>query len=161
MVVAPPLLRALWLLVVLQVVLLLSQDITGPVSSRPLNSSMLVTAESGVMAPNADDVIIQHKKLTPNEVSLVVAMICRNENVNFESNLAMWLHSADYFVFVMDDRNSDDSEAVIERILGKGEHSQGPPGKRAKGCVCLLLYMCVYMCAYVYMYLYTPASHAH
>jgi hypothetical protein len=55
-----------------------------------------------------------------DEVSLVVTMICRNEAVNFESNLALWLHVARYFVFIMDDRNTDNSEQVIKNILTQG-----------------------------------------
>jgi hypothetical protein len=31
------------------------------------------------------------------DVSLVVTMICRNEDVNFKSNLALWLPIAKYF----------------------------------------------------------------
>ena len=31
------------------------------------------------------------------DVSLVVSMICRNEDVNFKSNLALWLPIAKYF----------------------------------------------------------------
>ena len=32
-----------------------------------------------------------------SDVSVVVAMICRNEDVNFKSNLALWLPIAKYF----------------------------------------------------------------
>ena len=62
-----------------------------------------------------------------SQVSVVMTMICRNEAVNFRSNLASWFPVVDYFVFIMDTRNSDDSEAVIADILdAKG-------GKGAKG----------------------------
>ena len=54
-----------------------------------------------------------------SDISLVVAMICRNEGVNFKSNLALWLPIAKYFVFVMDTRTNDDSEVIIGNILGK------------------------------------------
>lgn len=55
-----------------------------------------------------------------NDVSIVITMICRNEAVNFRANLALWLKVVDYFVFIMDDRNSDDSETVIHSILTSG-----------------------------------------
>ena len=51
------------------------------------------------------------------EVSVVITMICRNEAVNFRSNLHLWFPAVDYFVFMMDSRNSDDSEEVIQSIL--------------------------------------------
>ena len=51
------------------------------------------------------------------DVSLVATMICRDEAVNFRSNLGLWLPYIDYFVFTMDYRNSDDSKEVIANII--------------------------------------------
>ena len=56
-----------------------------------------------------------------SQVSFVMTMICRDEAVNFRSNLALWLPAVDYFVFLIDKRTSDGSEAVIESILGNGK----------------------------------------
>lgn len=55
-----------------------------------------------------------------SDVSVVVTMICRNEAVNFRSNLRLWFPVVDYFTFIMDSRNSDDSEQVIDSILKEG-----------------------------------------
>lgn len=55
------------------------------------------------------------------DVSLSVAMICRNEAVNFKSNLAEWFGVADSFVFLLDNRNSDNSAEVIQEIMSKGD----------------------------------------
>ena len=49
--------------------------------------------------------------------SLVITMICRDEEVNFKSNLALWLPVADYFVFMMDMRTKDRSRETIAEIL--------------------------------------------
>jgi hypothetical protein len=49
--------------------------------------------------------------------TLVVTMICRDEEVNFQSNLAMWLPVADFFVFMMDTRTKDRSRETIAEIL--------------------------------------------
>ena len=81
---------------------------------------------------------VQHLPLSSvGDVSLVVAMICRDEQVNFESNLALWLEVADYFIFIMDTRNTDDSEQVIARILSgtttNNDNSNTTPQKSAKG----------------------------
>jgi len=51
------------------------------------------------------------------DVSIVATMICRDEAVNFRSNLGLWLQYIDYFVFTMDYRNSDDSKDVIDSII--------------------------------------------
>lgn len=51
--------------------------------------------------------------------SLVLTMLCRDEDVNLKSNLASWLPFVSYFVFVMDTRTNDGSEATIRSILGK------------------------------------------
>lgn len=54
---------------------------------------------------------------TATTVKIVLSMICRNEEVNFKSNLAAWLPIIDYFVFVMDNRTTDNSVATIKYIL--------------------------------------------
>lgn len=54
-----------------------------------------------------------------DEISVVMAMICRNEEVNFRSNLALWLPLVKYFVFVMDERTNDKSEEAIRSILNR------------------------------------------
>ena len=53
-----------------------------------------------------------------NSPSLVITMICRDEEVNFKSNLELWLPVASYFVFMLDTRTTDQSQTVIEKILG-------------------------------------------
>ena len=45
-------------------------------------------------------------------------MIIRDEVVNLKSNLALWLKSIDFFVFLVDERTSDGSEQVIRDIIG-------------------------------------------
>ena len=58
------------------------------------------------------------------DVSIVISMICRDEGVNFRANLGLWLGIADYFVFAMDERNTDDSASIIESILkGKAAYA--------------------------------------
>ena len=55
--------------------------------------------------------------------SLAITMICRNEEVNFRSNLALWLPMVDYFVFMVDTRTTDNSYAAIGEILeGKADY---------------------------------------
>jgi hypothetical protein len=57
------------------------------------------------------------------DIRVAITMICRNEEVNFRSNLALWLPIVDYFVFMMDSRTNDKSEAAIKDILlGKAEY---------------------------------------
>jgi hypothetical protein len=57
------------------------------------------------------------------ENSLAITMICRNEEVNFRSNLALWLRVAKYFVFMLDNRTTDNSESAIAEILsGKAKY---------------------------------------
>jgi hypothetical protein len=50
-------------------------------------------------------------------IIVVVAMICRNEEVNFKSNLALWARDVEYFLFLMDERSTDNSPATINAIL--------------------------------------------
>jgi hypothetical protein len=52
------------------------------------------------------------------QYSIVMTMICRDEEVNFRSNLAAWLPLIDSFVFLMDTRTGDNSTAAIAEILG-------------------------------------------
>ena len=49
--------------------------------------------------------------------SLAITMICRDEAVNFKTNLPGWLDIVDYFVFLIDERTSDNSVEVIRSIL--------------------------------------------
>lgn len=49
--------------------------------------------------------------------SLVMTMICRDEEVNLRSNLPLWAEAVDYFVFLLDDRTIDKSVAAIHAIL--------------------------------------------
>jgi hypothetical protein len=53
------------------------------------------------------------------DISVVLTLICRNEEINLKSNLALWLPVIDYFVFLMDDRNNDQSKAVIKDTLNQ------------------------------------------
>ena len=49
--------------------------------------------------------------------SVVITMISRDEEVNFRSNLALWLPIAEYFAILVDSRTTDDSVKVIEAVL--------------------------------------------
>lgn len=44
-------------------------------------------------------------------------MMCRDEEVNFKTNLASWLPIVDYFVFMIDNRTKDNSIETISAIL--------------------------------------------
>lgn len=46
-------------------------------------------------------------------------MIIRDESVNLKSNLPLWATFTSYFVFMVDERNSDDSMEVIRETLTK------------------------------------------
>lgn len=54
---------------------------------------------------------------TPESVEIVFATICRDEAVNFRSNLELWTSTIKYYIFIMDDRNTDDSVDVIRDVL--------------------------------------------
>lgn len=56
--------------------------------------------------------IVSHSK-----PCVVMTMICRDEAVNFRSNLAAWLPIIEYFVFLIDVRTNDDSADAIRSIL--------------------------------------------
>lgn len=57
------------------------------------------------------------------KMSLAISMICRNEEVNFRSNLHLWLNIIDYFVFMVDTRTTDQSvSAINEILLGKTKY---------------------------------------
>ena len=51
------------------------------------------------------------------KMSLAISMICRDEEVNFRSNLHLWLGIVDYFVFMVDSRTTDQSVSAINEIL--------------------------------------------
>ena len=60
------------------------------------------SVNTGVTQADNSDIDMQARPiLTPvtslADVSLAVTMICRNEDVNFKSNLALWLPVAKYF----------------------------------------------------------------
>ena len=48
-----------------------------------------------------------------------MVMVCRDEEINFKSNLALWLPIVDYFIFLIDSRTKDNSYQVIEEILSR------------------------------------------
>ncbi len=50
-------------------------------------------------------------------VSIVMTMIVRDEAVNFNANLELWLPVVDYFVFMVDSRTTDGSNSTIVNIL--------------------------------------------
>lgn len=56
--------------------------------------------------------------------TLTIAFICRNEGVNFNSNLELWVPLASRFVFLIDSRNNDKSIDIISNILSKYKHIQ-------------------------------------
>ena len=47
--------------------------------------------------------------------SLIVTMMCRDEAVNLNVNLAAWTKVAEYFVFLVDSRTQDDTEQVSDQ----------------------------------------------
>ena len=51
--------------------------------------------------------------------SIVMTMLCRDEDVNLKANIPNWLRVVDYFVFVVDSRTRDSSVNTIENLLGK------------------------------------------
>ena len=57
--------------------------------------------------------------LAAKKTSVILTMLCRDEDVNLKANLPSWLPVIDYFVFVMDDRTTDGSVDTIKAILGK------------------------------------------
>jgi hypothetical protein len=62
-----------------------------------------------------------------SKISLAITMICRDEEVNFRSNLKLWLGVVDYFVFMIDSRTTDQSVLAIEEILkGQAEYEIVP-----------------------------------
>ena len=61
------------------------------------------------------------------KMSLAISMICRDEEVNFRSNLHLWLGVIDYFVFMVDSRTTDQSVSAINEILhGKSRYEVLP-----------------------------------
>ena len=60
----------------------------------------------------------------PIAPSLAIAFICRNEGVNFNSNLELWTPLASRFVFLVDNRSNDTSVEIISNILNKYNHIQ-------------------------------------
>ena len=59
--------------------------------------------------------------LVKEDKSIVMTMIIRDEAVNINSNLHLWLGIVDYFVFLLDERTQDDSDAAIRRILDESK----------------------------------------
>lgn len=55
-------------------------------------------------------------------ISIVVTMICRDEAVNLKENLPGFVAIADYFVFLIDDRNTDDSINVISSLINESNY---------------------------------------
>lgn len=49
--------------------------------------------------------------------SLVMVMMCRDEEVNLKSNLKLWLAVVDYFIILIDSRTKDNSIEVAKSIL--------------------------------------------
>lgn len=58
-------------------------------------------------------------------ISIVMTMIIRDEEVNIRSNLALWKPIIDFYVFLVDSRTTDNSILTIQDILGiDGENYQ-------------------------------------
>jgi len=55
--------------------------------------------------------------LVKSDVEIAITMMIRDEAVNIRSNLALWLPVIDYFVFIVDSRNTDESKDAIHKIL--------------------------------------------
>ena len=59
---------------------------------------------------------------TQGGVSIVMTMIIRDEEVNIRSNLALWLPIVDYFVFMIDHRNTDNTKEALRSILREDQY---------------------------------------
>ncbi len=58
------------------------------------------------------------------KTSIVMTMICRDEEVNLRANLAQWFPVIDYFIFLVDSRNTDHTWYFIKRTFqGSKENS--------------------------------------
>ena len=58
------------------------------------------------------------------KTSIVMTMICRDEEVNLRANLAQWFPVVDYFIFLIDSRNTDHTWYFIKRTFqGSKENS--------------------------------------
>lgn len=57
-----------------------------------------------------------------NENSIVMAMILRDEAVNINSNLHLWLSTINFFIFLVDTRTQDDTINAISSILGDKDY---------------------------------------
>ena len=55
--------------------------------------------------------------LVKSDVEIAITMMIRDEAVNIRSNLALWLPVIDYFVFIVDSRNTDESKDAIYKVL--------------------------------------------
>ncbi len=53
-------------------------------------------------------------------VSVVMTMICRDEEVNLKTNLVKWFSIVDKFVFIIDKRTTDNSVNTIKTLLSEG-----------------------------------------
>lgn len=51
------------------------------------------------------------------QASIVLTMLCRDEDVNIRANLPEWLPIVDFFVFVIDSRTTDNTVSTINSIL--------------------------------------------
>ena len=51
------------------------------------------------------------------KTSIVMTMICRDEEVNLRANLAQWFPVIDYFIFLIDSRNTDHTWYFIKRTF--------------------------------------------
>jgi hypothetical protein len=51
------------------------------------------------------------------KTSIVMTMICRDEEVNLRANLAQWFPIIDYFIFLIDSRTKDNTWKVIDSIF--------------------------------------------
>eukprot|EP01035_Chromulina_nebulosa_P025391 gene25391-33141_t len=51
------------------------------------------------------------------KTSIVMTMICRDEEVNLRANLAQWFPIIDFFIFLIDSRTKDNTLKVIDRIF--------------------------------------------
>lgn len=56
--------------------------------------------------------LLVFQKVYAASSSLVITMMCRDEEVNLNANLEKWTAVADYFVFIVDSRTIDGTEQV-------------------------------------------------
>lgn len=61
--------------------------------------------------------VISNLSSSEAKTSIVMTMICRDEEVNLRANLAQWFPIIDFFIFLIDSRTKDNTRKVIEGLF--------------------------------------------